>query len=485
MSSDIPPQLAAAPSTNNPASPFDQASNTQTLKEKASNAKTLEEFYSVLGLSPPTNANEILMSDIRNAANSHLPLIGKTWSTLDEYQQAKIAFLLLRNQPSLLQKFGYNVAELLCRALDVNTPCGRRLEAFVQKGGDGSFATVTADIPDFFASFLAQFPKWNNPENAPTIFNQPHPEIAPTISNQPQFRCEKPVFGFQQESSSVCSLVSIMNLINYGMSHQPGTEQTKAVDLYALNVGKFMRNKLSDEEIFDNVYLGVGSHPDKTLERLLRQFNAGESSHDMLTDTIYLGSDISAFEVIKAGIRKYGALVIERFRLWPEFVAASDQLVFGGDWNEKDHFPKSKMRQDSVNRAFLVVGASLTGSEKMGGIELLVQTSYDNKPFVIVGYDLLLSMGVNQLLAIRPGLKFLTEVKNVADFAQVAHMMQSESPRYSQDDVEVPQEYQWSLNKPVETIVSERGCARGTMPNYWMPIQVITFAKTTDSDVDA
>jgi hypothetical protein len=467
MSSDIPTRLTAT-GTNNSASSSEQATNAQTLEEKASNAQTLEEFYSVLGLSPPTNANKILMSDIRNAANSHLPLIGTRWIALDEYTQAKIAFLLLRNQPSLLQKFGYNVAELLWRALDVNTPCGRRLEAFVQKGGDRSFATAAAaDIPDFFGSFLVQFPKWNNPEKAPTIFNQL------------QLCCEKPVFGFQEETPSVCSLDSMINLIRYSIRLQSGSKDTEAVDLNALNVGRFMRNKLSDKEIFDNIYLGVGSHPDKTLERLLRQFNAGKSSHGPLTDIIHLGSDVNVFEVIKAGIMKYGALVIERFKVWPEFLADSDQLVFGGDWNEKNHIVTSKMRQDSVNHAYLVLGASLTGSEEMGGIELLVQTSYDDKPFVIVGYDLLLSMGVNKLLAICPGLHFSEEVKNVA---HVANMIQSESPRHPEDDIE---EFQWSLNKPVETIVSEKGCARGTMPNYWMPTQAIKLANTADSDIDA
>jgi hypothetical protein len=466
MSSDIPSHFAATGTNNSPSS-SEQASNAQTLDEKADNAKTLEEFYSVLGFSPPPNANEILMSDIRNAANSHMPLIGYTWNALDEYRQAKLSFLLLRNQPSLLQKVGFSVAEGLWKALDVNTPCGRRLEAFVRKGGDRPFAAAAVDIPEFFGSFLVQFPKWNNPENAPTIFNQ-H-----------QLCCEKTVFDFQAETSSVCSLVSITNLIHYSMSLQPGTKDAEAVDCNTLNVGQFMRDKFSDQEIFDNIYLGIGSHPDKTLERLLREFNASKSSRDLLTDIIHLGSDVSVFEVIKASIRKYGALVIERFKVWPDFVADSDKFVFGGDWNEKEHVPISKLRQDRVNRAFLVVGASLTGSEEMGGIELLVQTSFEKKPFVIVGYDLLLSMGVNQLLTIRPGLSSSTVDNTVAHAA------------HPEDDVEIPQEFQWSFDKPAETIVSEKGCARGTMPNYWVSINPpkdtnMDFATTTvDSNFDA
>jgi hypothetical protein len=126
------------------------------------------------------------------------------------------------------------------------------------------------------------------------------------------------------------------------------------------------------------------------------------------------------------------------------------------------------------NHALLVVGASRTGSEEMGGIEFLVQTSSESKPFVIIGYDLLLSMGVNQLLAVGPGLSFSVEDSNLA---HVAPTIQSGSPRYSEDDVEVPQEFQWGLNKPVDTTVSEEDCATGTMPSYWMLIKPNKIAK--------
>jgi hypothetical protein len=92
----------------------------------------------------------------------------------------------------------------------------------------------------------------------------------------------------------------------------------------------------------------------------------------------------TAFETIKAHIRNNGALVIEHFKVYPEFVADdSNQLIFHGDWNKKSHFPTSTV--PNVNHALLVVGAHLNGSNKMGGIKLLIQNSSQKKPFVTVG----------------------------------------------------------------------------------------------------
>jgi hypothetical protein len=137
----------------------------------------------------------------------------------------------------------------------------------------------------------------------------------------------------------------------------------------------------------------------------------------------------------------------------------SDQLIFHGDWNEKSHFPTGTV--PNVNHALLVVGARLTGSDKMGGIKLLVQNLSQKKPFVTIGYDLLLSMGVYQLLDVQPGLNFSTD-NNSVDHA--GGMIQSGSPR--------SQAFSWGLDKPVETPISEEdGAARTSgMPNYWMKI---------------
>ena len=135
----------------------------------------------------------------------------------------------------------------------------------------------------------------------------------------------------------------------------------------------------------------------------------------------------------------------------------SDQLTIQDDWNEKFHYPTDTV--PNVNHALLVVGARLTGSNKMGGIELLVQNSSEKKPFVTIGYDLLLSTGVDRLIYVQPNLNFCTD-NNSVDHA--GGMIQSGRPRSLA--------FSWGLDKPVETSVSEEDGAARTMPSYWMKI---------------
>jgi hypothetical protein len=317
-------------------------------------------------------------------------------------------------------------------------------------------------IPEFFGVFLEQFPEWSNPENAPTIFN--HPEA---------FCCAIPLLRFQEETSSVCYLVSITNLIYDSICLHAGTKNTEAVEHYALNIGRFMRNQFSDKEIFDNLFLGAGGHPRKTLKRLLGPCNADKASDELLK-FIDINSAFSVqhvFESINDGIRTNGALVIEYFKGYPEFFADSDQLIFDGDWTDKVQFSTGEM--SNVNHTLLVVGANLTGSdETMGGIKLFVQNSSKLKPFVTIGYDLLCSMGVNRLIAVEPGLSLCTEDYS---FDPAAHLVQSGSPRYSKDDVGVPQDFHWGLDKPVETSVAEEDGATGTVPSHWDRIDPSTI----------
>jgi hypothetical protein len=173
----------------------------------------------------------------------------------------------------------------------------------------------------------------------------------------------------------------------------------------------------------------------QTLERLLIPFNDGKSSIDLLEVTTLLGLSVNtAFKTIKAPIRNKGALIIERFKVYPEFVADdSDQLIFHGDWHEKSHFPTGMV--PNVNHALLVVGAHLTGSNKMGGIELLVQNLLWKKPFVTIGYNLLRSIGVDRLLAVQPSLNFSTDNNSVDHVG----MIQSRSWRL--------QAFSWDLEK--------------------------------------
>jgi hypothetical protein len=52
--------------------------------------------------------------------------------------------------------------------------------------------------------------------------------------------------------------------------------------------------EFSDEEIFDNIVLGAGGRPGQTLKRLLKPFNDGKSSVDLLEVTTLSGLSVGS-----------------------------------------------------------------------------------------------------------------------------------------------------------------------------------------------
>jgi len=179
------------------------------------------------------------------------------------------------------------------------------------------------------------------------------------------------------------------------------SERNETIQDYALNCSRFMRNRFTDDEIFDNIFRAEGGHPDVMLRRLLEPCNPGKD----LLKTIELREYFSVstvFEILKSELEDRGALIIERFLVFPEF-CDSTAIQFDGDFKSKAKYAPEK----NVCRALLVVGVALTPSEnEMGGLALLVQNTWEKKPFVVIGLDLLRSMNINQLLGINPGLSF-------------------------------------------------------------------------------
>jgi hypothetical protein len=103
-------------------------------------------------------------------------------------------------------------------------------------------------------------------------------------------------------------------------------------------------------------------------------------------------------------MKEYGALIIEVFKIFPEMMNGKD-IKFGGDFKRKGECGTDQ----NINHTMLVVGVSLTGldtDDSMQGMEFPVQNSWEHKPFLMIGYDLLRSMGVQELLAIESGLMY-------------------------------------------------------------------------------
>jgi len=88
------------------------------------------------------------------------------------------------------------------------------------------------------------------------------------------------------------------------------------------------------------------------------------------------------------------------FKLVVGFDKDDGELVFHGDWNKK----KPKLASEKMN-ALLIVGVYRTGSiEEMGGLAFLAQNALAKS----VGVKMLRSMGAEQMLAVKVGLKFDT-----------------------------------------------------------------------------
>jgi hypothetical protein len=201
--------------------------------------------------------------------------------------------------------------------------------------------------------------------------------------------------------------------------------------------------------------LGEGGDPIDLVTDLLQPANPSILSHDLTTyvrlDLKYFSNIHSLYTVVRNTMKMHGALIIEAFKIFPDMIAEDHEVTFGGDFNLKTQFGTDQ----NVNHTMLVVGARLTGLETddMGGMEFLVQNSCKNKPFLIIGYDLLRSMGVKKLYAIENGLK------NMLECGSPSKTLQFEDSDNSRDR-------RWGLsNEPLGSKKQEE-----ELPSYWMKI---------------
>jgi hypothetical protein len=420
----------------------------------------MAEFLTQLNYSPPRKAVNVLMGNVKAETNTLLQPLGKHWDDLDDHQQVKMSFLLLRNCQHLLLrshpavvKVGCDseagkglVADIIEKALTENETYGKKLTAFVRKGGDrskGESSPGSAHVRDHYEEFLRRFPQWRDHEKAPSIFNDPD-----------DFRRVQPLLRFQETDSTLCYLVSVSNAIFYNMGLNTGTEHDVAVQICALNIGRFMRHEFSDEEVFEYIFAAMGGYPDDTFERLLQVHNPGMRRSDLIrTIPIDLSEGQSLKTMITKALGRFGALVIEKFKLFNAY-QQSQNLIFKGDWNAVPKDPR-----DDVPHAVLVTGVNLTDD---GEVEYEVQDSWEERPFFIVGHDFLLSMGVKQFLAVEEGLKFSSDSNN---FPNSPHELRSGISSISESDT-------WDdRSLPLANTASEDsgrdGGEPGMMPSYW------------------
>ena len=353
-------------------------------------------------LTPPHDACKFFKSSIAKRGAEMLERISVDATNLDAYQQAKMAFLLMHNQDYILVDhlklqsphsanttgFVRTMATTLMQACtDDSSPHYWKLDAYVQKGGDVS----CGENGEFDVS--GTFPAFDHPDD---------PNVVSLFHNSSMDCTIEPVLRLQEASSTICYIVSVVNMIYYSQCIQEGVAESKQ---NFINVNRFMRNNFTNDEIFRNIFSHHGGWPHDIIPRILGQANPGMKE----ANTIILENDFEPIEdssvelvlqVIQMNLEQFGALLIPNFPIFKEFMEEG-VLEYSGDWNAKEKFEQPQFH------ALLLVKARLTGDPNvMGGLALLLQNSWAVKPFVVVGYDLLKSMGITRFAVVNKGLKY-------------------------------------------------------------------------------
>ena len=351
--------------------------------------ENFEDFLTRMNYLPILKSSELYMSDVQMVTNKVMGT-SKAWEQLDAHEQAKMAFLVLRNQQVLLSDAAAQdpeiddtaawVAEQITSALSADSLHGRKLESFLVRKG-GTISEEGGNI-QFYPQLVENF-------EGTTIFN--HPDEACRV---------EPFHQFQERDSTVCYfLVAISTAIFYSMRIHTGTKiDESSVKHDALNVDRFKRNEFPDEEVCLYIFGTGGGYAHQTVARFLGPFNQSNNTLFSFLPIQY-GDIQQKFVNVDGQIRDTGALVIRSFPLFQEYLDKK-QLHFSGHWNDMNH-------DGAGLHALIVVGVRLTsGEEDMGGMEFLIQDSWEERPFFTLGYDLLSSMGINEFLTVREGVSF-------------------------------------------------------------------------------
>ncbi|CAB9526686.1 expressed unknown protein [Seminavis robusta] len=310
-----------------------------------------------------------------------------------------VAFLVLKGHVELLEQKHSNfseqeqklmVAQSIAAVLQPKSIGWFLLLPFVEKGGD----TTTNEPKQYLHDFQSAHPGWENWDDAPTLFKQPD-----------LFKRVELFVGFQSLMSNVCYIASAASMILYYMQLTTVTKGDEAIQRYGLNIGRFMRNNLTEERIFEMVFKGQGGYPGADiLDRLLVLCHTAPNMGkiDTLTITGMKGAPPDwIFWSVHCKLSNRGALLVDDFPLFDEYLDAAN-TVFSGNWNDK------KQSDDLKNRfrAFLIVGVKRTDDGGMGGVKFFLQDTFPERPFIEVGWDLLKSAGIDRLQAIAPRVTF-------------------------------------------------------------------------------
>jgi hypothetical protein len=274
------------------------------------------------------------------------------------------------------------------------------------------------DYDDPFKRFLDELPFWADSDQTCTIFN----------ASNGHSLCVEPLNRYQGAKSSLCYMITSANMLFYSLYRRKielGKSDEEARKDLKLNICRCMRNRFTNQEVHDYIFLNHGGYPKIVLGSLLREWNPTEPQVLKEIDIAYDLSTRWNFKNIRRALNLYGPLLLG-CAAFPALSDPGEGLIFGADKVQSPvelaAFP---------NHAMLIVGIRWTGlsnekdSPTSGNFELLIQNSWETKPFLVFDYKLIRKLGVKELVAIKPGLRFKLGSDRLDD--HTAHTIRSGS----------------------------------------------------------
>ena len=290
-------------------------------------------------------------------------------------------------------------------ALDPSTPIGIRLDRVMHKGGDKSRSR--SDDVQQLETILENYPHWNDPQSAPTIFNGGYTKKV------------TPFYRIQADNSSLCYLIAPSSAIFYRFSipDRP-LDELPVGDV--VNTNKYVRNIFHSDRSFKYIFLGAGGYSGEALFDFLEASNEGKLEHDLtmrihLTNALYEDNPSRLYDDLKDTLFHYGPSVA-RIGVFQELLDCPGQVEWSGLFQENTELDKKKHPHDG--HALLMVGVRCTPDEH-GGIQFLFQNYWSSSMWVIFGLDLLRSMGeaLGQFVFMKSGVEYTRKPKDSHKFA--------------------------------------------------------------------
>mmetsp|Transcript_1654 Transcript_1654/g.1850 ORF Transcript_1654/g.1850 Transcript_1654/m.1850 type:complete len:253 (-) Transcript_1654:194-952(-) len=223
----------------------------------------------------------IILNVVWNMSKKKLN-IGAKHGKFRWHSKVSIWIFMLKNQFLILlnenNKDTSVVKKKVSMALDPATPQRSKLEAFIRRGGDQPDKTSCDRL---YQDFIKSDEELDVKETY-SIFN------AMTEGNH----VLQPIFRYQTENSVVCFLICAANAISYTMELRSQSNAQESFQQYSINIGRYMRNNLSDKDIYRCVFAERGGgYPLNILEELLTATRNGIVNPTNTVDASFVDDD--------------------------------------------------------------------------------------------------------------------------------------------------------------------------------------------------